>query len=159
MLTSSNKERLEQEIANLINFISEGRSFFFKKSGGGLNSSDDFLNHFVSKDLFNAHPELKQLELNIQLLYIKLAAYYELVSKDKIEAINWQRNAFAHATTDLIFNRRAKYHFFLHKVSHNFKKIRLIFVEETEAEDHDLQDSSKVLDLDLNKDINDFLFV
>lgn len=81
MMASSNRERLEQEIVQLIYFIVEGRNFFFEKTGYSANSPDDFLNHFKSKELFAAHRELVQLELNIQLLYIKLSSYYRLVAK------------------------------------------------------------------------------
>lgn len=45
MLTGTNKERLEEEIANLIKFIAEGRELFFKETGFSLQSSDNWLNH------------------------------------------------------------------------------------------------------------------
>lgn len=156
MLTSSNKERLEQEIANLIRFISDGREFFFKKTGLNRNSSDDFLNHWKSKELFQTHLELRQLELNIQLFYIKLSSYYKLLSNAKDRSLKKQRNAFAHELTDLIFDKRAKYNFFLHKVSQNFKKIQFVFYEENPPDEEDF---TRTLELDLDKDINDFIKV
>ena len=156
MITGSNKERLEQEIANLIQLISDGREFFFKESGLNRNSSDSFFNHWKSKELFQAHIELRQLELNIQLFYIKLASYYQLLSNSKNRDVKKQRNAFVHELTDLIFSKRVEYNFFLHKVTKNFKKIQFIFYEENSTENEGL---SKTLDLELDKDINDFIAV
>lgn len=157
MLTRTNKERLEQEIANLIKFIAEGREIFFKEANFSLQSSDSWLNHFISKELFHKHPELIQLELNIQLLYIKLSSYYQLVPDGKTKDLKRPRNAFAHELTDLIFNKRVKYNFFLHKVSENFKKIEFIFYEEGSNENNEI--FVKNLDLNLHDDINDFLSV
>ncbi len=154
MLTGSNKERLEQEIANLIDLISNGRTFYFQKTGFSTKSSNNFLGHWKSKELFQAHLELRQLELNIQLLYIKLASYYQLVVDNKIGNVKKQRNAFAHELTDLIFNKRVKYNFFLHKVTENLKKVQFVFYEEASTDEQGLV---KTLDLDLDKDITDFI--
>jgi len=155
MLAGTNKERLEQEIAALIDFISEGRRFFFNATGYSRSSSDNYVNHFVSKEVFHSHRELKQLELNIQLLYIKLASYYAVLNDSKGQGrVKKARNVFAHELTDLIFKKRVKYNFFLHKVSENFKRIQFIFYEET-PEGNDLL--SKTFDIELDKDINDFL--
>lgn len=156
MIAGSNRERLEQEIANLIRFISDGREFFFQKTGFNRNSSDGFLNHWKSKELFQAHLELRQLELNIQLFYIKLSSYYKLLSNLKDQSLRKPRNAFAHELTDLIFNKRTKYNFFLHKVSQNFKKIQFVFYEEKPQDEDDF---TRTLELDLDKDINDFIQV
>ncbi|MDE2096051.1 MAG: hypothetical protein KGL39_02280 [Patescibacteria group bacterium] len=154
MLTKSNKERLEQEIANLIDLISTGRNFFFQKTGFNVRSSNNFLNHWKSKELFQAHLELRQLELNIQLLYIKLASYYQLISDKKVGNVKKQRNAFAHELTNLIFSKKVKYNFFLHKVTENFKRIQFVFYEENPVSGDGLV---KTLDVDLDKDINDFI--
>lgn len=160
MITTSNKERLEQEIANLITFISNGRDIFFQKTGLGINSSNDWFDHFKTKDLFQEHLELRQLELNIQLFYIKLSSYYQLILGKKNESINKQRNAFAHELTDLIFSKRIRYNFFLHKVTKNFKKIEFIFYEEDEDKlKKEGSILSKTLDLNLDKDINDFISI
>lgn len=153
MLSTSNKERLEQEIANLIDLISKGRTFFFKQSGLSLESSDDWFDHWKSKELFQTHFELRQLELNIQLFYIKLSSYYKLTSNDKSKGINKQRQAFAHELTDIIFSERVEYNFFLHKVTENFKKIEFIFYGENNSDGKGIA----VLDLNLDKDINDFI--
>lgn len=158
MLAGTNKERLEQEIANLIGFICEGREVFFKESGLSLNSSDNFLNHFVCKELFQKHRALIQLELNIQLIYIKLASYYQLQSKEKVGEVKKQRNAFAHELTDLIFNKRVKYNFFLHKVSENFRRVQFIFYQEDAPNGTDNM-LVKTLTLELHKDINDFITI
>ena len=155
MLSATNKERIEQEIVSLIKFISDGRRLFYKITGFSRDSSDNFLNHFVSKDIFSSYPELTQTELNIQLLYVKLASYYELIRESKARnEVKKARNAFAHELTDLIFNKRVNYNFFLHKVSENFKKLQFIFYDET-AEGQ--QVLSKIFDIQLDKDINDFL--
>ncbi len=155
MLASSNKERLEQEIANLIRLISLGREVFFTKTGHTLDSSDNFLDHFVSKELFQTDSVLIQLELNIQLLYVKLSSYYQLTSSSKATALKKLRNAFSHELTDLIFNKRVHYNFFLHKVTENFKKVLFIFYEE-DAKTLD-KTLTKTLILDLDLDINNFL--
>ena len=151
MLTGSNQKRLEQEVANLIDFITRGRDFFFQKAGLNRNSSDDFLNHWAVKELFQAHLELRQLELNIQLFYIKLSSYYQLLSDGKGAKLKKQRNAFAHELTDMIFSKRVQYNFFLHKVTKNFKKIQFVFYEESGG------DLVKTVDLNLDKDINKFI--
>jgi hypothetical protein len=158
MISGSNKERLEQEIANLIDFISKGRFFFFKKTGLSLKSPNSWFDHWKSKDLFQKYIKLRQLELNIQLFYIKLSSYYKLTLNKKSASINKQRQAFAHELTDIIFNKRVKYNFFLHKVTKNFKKIQFIFYED-DANKLKKEGSilSKTLDLDLDKDINDFI--
>ncbi len=159
MIAASNKSRIEQEIANLITFISDGRSFFFAQTGLSSESSDDWFDHFKTKELFQEHLELRQLELNIQLFYIKLSSYYQLIADKKgRDAVNKQRQAFAHELTDIIFSDRVKYNFFLHKVTENFKRIEFIFYEEDERKLIE-QGSilSETLDMDLDKDINDFI--
>ena len=158
MIASSNKERLEQEILTLVTLICDGRSFFFQKTNLNIESSDLWFDHFRTKDLFQEYLELKQLELNIQMFYIKILSYYQLISSGKSNSINKQRQAFAHHLTDLIFNKRVKYNFFIHKVTQNFKKIEFIFYEE-DAKKLSEQGNilSKTLDLDLDKDINDFI--
>lgn len=107
-----------------------------------------------------SYPELAQLELNIQLLYIKLPSYYELIanSEAKKVAVRKARNAFAHELTDLMFNKRVKYNFFLHKVAENFKKVQFIFYEE-DNEGSEKEVLSKTFDLELDKDINNFLAI
>jgi hypothetical protein len=156
MLTGSNKERLQQEIGNLIKLISDGRTFFFRKTRFTVNSSDNFLNHFTCIELFNSHQELTQLELNIQLLYIKLSSYYQLVSDKKMETLKKPRNAFAHDFTDLIFNKRVRYNFFLYKVSENFKRVEFLFYTENPIGG---DPEVKTLDLDLDNDIKDFIAI
>ncbi len=156
MLKGSNKERLEQEIANLIVFICNGRSFFFQKTGFDVNSSNNWLNHWKSKELFQKHLELRQLELNIQLLYIKLSSYYQLISSNKVRDTKKLRNVFAHGLTSMVFNKKAKYNFFLHKVTENFKKIQFIFYEENPEQ---LEGLIKPLNLNLDKIINDFIII
>jgi len=158
MLTRSNKERLEQEIGSLIRFIAAGRDFFFKQTGFSVQSPDTFANHFVCKELFCKHPELIQLELNIQLLYIKLASYYKLTSRGTGRKISKERNVFAHELTDLIFQRRVRYNFFLHKASQNFKKLQFLFYDE-EADHAKDPDWMKAVDLELDRDIKEFLAI
>ncbi|MDO8530158.1 MAG: hypothetical protein Q7S10_02015 [bacterium] len=151
MITGSNKERIEQEILSLIKFIINGRVFFFQKTGFSLQSSDDFQNHWESKELFQSYSELRQLELNIQLFYIKLSSYYKLVSREKVSSVAKPRNAFAHELNPIIFKGQVKYNFFLHKVTKNFKKVQFAFYEENNG------GNTKALDLDLDKDINEFI--
>lgn len=156
MITSGTKERLEQEIAALIGFIAQGREIFFSKTGFSVNSPDNWLNHFVSKDILNGTVELNQLQLNIQLLYIKLAAYDELLSREDTD-IKTRRHMFAHPHTRHVFNRDVKYNFFLHKVSGNFKKIQFIFYEE--ESEVGSEETIKIIDLELDKDIRSFLSI
>lgn len=129
---------------------------FFNKTDFSVNSPDNWLNHFVSKEILNGTLELNQLQLNIQLLYIKLAAYDELLSQENTD-IKTRRHIFAHSHTRHVFNREVKYNFFLHKVSENFKKIQFIFYEE-ESETTS-QETIKVIDLELDKDIKNFLSI
>lgn len=158
MIAVTNRQRIEQEIANLVSFISGGRNFFFDRTGLSRESPNEWFDHFQTKDLFQDYPELRQLELNIQLFYIKLSCYYQLISNKKRDSINKQRQAFAHELTDLIFNKRVKYNFFLHKVTKDFKKIEFIFYEEDENKlKWEGSILSKTLDLELDKDINEFL--
>lgn len=156
MLESSNKERLEAEISRLISFIAEGREEFFRLTGNRLDSSDDFLNHWISKETFAKSRALSQTDLNIQLLYIKLSSYYDLIGADKAETTKIPRNAFAHHSSDLIFNGRVQYNFFLHKVSLNFKKFAYIFYKENAGEELD-DHQSKMIIFELDRDIRDFL--
>lgn len=79
--------------------------------------------------MFQEHLELRQLELNIQLFYIKLTSYYQLISSKNKDAVNKHRNAFAHELTPLIFNKKIRYNFLLHKVTKNFKKFNLSFTK------------------------------
>lgn len=155
MVTGSNKERLEQEIANLISFISDGRTAFFLETGHSLESSDEFINHFQTMELFQSTKEFVQLDLNIQLFYIKLACYYDLISKKKWGDVKTQRNAFAHDLTNMIFNKRVKYNFLIYKVSENFKKVAYLFYSEEDGTDP----LAKTLELNLHEDINSFLTV
>lgn len=111
MITSNNKERLTQEILSLIRLMSDGRDFFFIKTGLDRSSSSNFMDHWKIKDLFQNNIELTQLELNIQLFYIKLSAYYES-SSEKNKKLAKPRNAFAHKLTSNIFNKKIKYNFF-----------------------------------------------
>lgn len=154
MVTLKNKERLEQEISNLINLIARGRAFFFAQTETSLESSEDWFDHFATKDLFQKHLELIQLELNIQLLYIKLPAYYDLL--DEKGALKKPRNAFAHELTDLIFSKRVKYNFFLHNVTCNFKKIEYLFYTEGSGESEGSVDATPLI-LNLDEDIGFFL--
>ncbi len=154
MLAETNKRRLEKEILNLIKFISKGRDFFFDKTGLSYGSSDNWFDHFLCKELFSKYPELVQLELNIQLLYVKLSSYYQLISSEKKITLIKPRNAFAHELTDLIFNKRVRYNFFFHKVTENFKKIQFIFYEEVNGETEKQLVTN--LDLELDTDINYF---
>lgn len=154
MLAGSNKERLEQEIANLILFISKGREYFFEKTSNDINSSDDLMNHFEIMGLFQSDENLIQLDLNIQLFYIKLASYYDLLSKDRGN-INVQRNMFAHHNNDLIFHGRVKYNFLLYKATKNFKKVQyLVYSEDAKPEE---ESTVKTIDLDLDNDVNEFI--
>ncbi len=159
MIAGNNKGRLEQEIANLITFISEGRELFFSLTGNNLDSSDEMLNHFTVMDLFQANRELIQLDLNIQLLYIKLSSYYSITSKDdfKNKRIRLPRNAFAHDWNELVFDGKVKYNFLIYKISHNFKKVTYMFYKE----DGDEKDEAviKTVVLDIHEDINHFLSV
>jgi hypothetical protein len=156
MLKGSNKERLEQEIANLIILIGDGRKLFFKTTGYSLTSPDTFFNHFYTMELFQDKKRFIQLDLNIQLLYIKLSSYYQAVLPKKTTGIKTSRNAFSHYLTDLIFNKKVKYNFFLYKVSKNFKKVEYLFYSEESKNDEVL---TKILTLDLDQDINDFLAI
>ncbi len=155
MITGSNKERLEQEIANLIDLVRGGREFFFEKSGLSLSSSGDWFNHWKSKELFQEHLELRQLELNIQLFYIKLASYYELIDHENLD-VSTRRHAFAHDRTRHIFGKDVNYNFFLHKVAQNFKKVQVVFYEERPKDGENGLVESR--DLELDRDINDFIF-
>ncbi len=159
MIAGNNKERLEQEIANLIAFISEGKELFFSLTGNSINSSDEMMNHFSVLDLFQTNKGLIQLDLNIQLLYIKLSSYYSIVSKDdfRSKGIRLPRNAFAHDWNDLIFDGKVKYNFLIYKVSHNLKKVVYMFYKE----DGDEKDEAvvKTIVLDIHEDINHFLGV
>ncbi|MFA6446406.1 MAG: hypothetical protein WCW14_04140 [Candidatus Paceibacterota bacterium] len=157
MLATGNKGRLEQEIATLIGFIAEGRAFFFAKTGFSVESSDGFLNHFVSKEVLNGNVELNQLQLNIQLLYIKLSSYYKLLANSKEKGIRKPRNVFAHDLTDMVFGERVNYNFFLHKVSENFKRVQYVFYDENGMET--FPPNVKSFDLELDKDIKDFLSI
>ncbi len=158
MITGNNKTRLEQEIANLIHFIADGRAFFFAITGYSLISEDEFLNHWESKELFVEHSELRQLTLNIQLLYIKLASYYRLLGERQIEKeIRKKRLVFAHELTDVVFNKRVKYNLFLHKVTQNFREIEFIVYEEDPTNDADMLVETLVLKLD--DDIKNFLAI
>lgn len=155
MIAGSNKERLEQEIANLIGFISDGREYFYRLTGNTIHSSDEMMNHFDVMELFQTHKELIQLDLNIQLLYIKLSSYFTITSKatSRSKGILVPRNAFAHDLADLVFDGRVKYNFFLYKVSLNFKKIEFLFYEESPGDEPKV----KIVPLDLDGDINQFL--
>ena len=157
MLKGSNTERLEQEIAHLISFISEGRELFFKKTGNSLASNDEYVNHLKTIELFQEDKALIQLDLNIQLLYIKLSSYYDGMSKKWSRDVRVPRNIFAHKLTDLVFNKKVKYNFFIYRVSNNFKKVKYLFYSEQLV----VADNSttKVIELNLHKDINDFLEV
>lgn len=158
MLSLSNKERLEQEIACLVKFISEGRQFFFEKTGEGLQSPDDYLNHWICKELVADHPEMQQLLLNIQLLYIKLSSYYaEVGSSPDERSLAKPRNAFAHHMTDIIFSGRVKYNFFVHKFSQNFKMIMFLFYETSPEGPAESEKEPVALEVELFEDINRFL--
>lgn len=154
MLTGSNRNRLEQEIANLITFIVDGREKFFEVTGNSFNSLDNLVNHWEIIDLFQKHSELIQLELNIQLFYIKLSSYYDLIG-EKNSSVNIKRNVFAHALSNLVFSKKIKYNFILYRVSENFKKIVFLFYKEESFEKME----SKNISLDLDKDIKDFLLI
>ena len=60
MITGSNKQRIEQEIVSPINFVCKGREFFFQKTGLNLQSSDDWFNHFETKEIFHKYSEVDQ---------------------------------------------------------------------------------------------------
>jgi hypothetical protein len=137
----------------LVLLLQAGR-FFFKKTGLSVNSSDNWLNHFVSKEVLNGTIELNQLQLNIQLLYIKLASYDELLSRENLD-VSTRRHVFAHVHTRHVFGKDVNYNFFLHKVSENFKKIQFIFYDE-EGMDNP-ESAVKTVDLELDKDIRIFL--
>ncbi len=156
MLSGSNRERLEQEIANLIDLISNGRKFFFQETGLSTSSSGEWFDHWKTKELFQKHLELRQLELNIQFLYIKLESYYKLIEDaEKIEGVKEPRLAFAHHLTQKIFGGKIEYNFFLHKVSENFKKVQIVFYDENPSD----KELVRSIDLNLDKDINDFIKV
>ena len=157
MITADNKGRLEQEIANLITFIDSGRAIFFRRTRLSLDSSDEFLGNLESMEIFQDE-EMIQLDLNIQLFYIKLSSYYSLVSKHKVKEVKVPRNSFAHEHTDLIFNRRVPYNFFIYKVAKNFKKIAYLFYSDA-TDDVEQDISVRVLELDLDKDIKEFLTI
>lgn len=154
MIAGNNKERLEQEIAHLITFVSEGRGLFFSLTGNSLDSSDEMMNHFTVIDLFQTHKGLIQLYLNIQLLYIKLSSYYSIASEGdfKSKGIRLPRNAFAHDWNDIVFDGKVKYNFLIYKVSRNFKKVMYMFYGEDEA-------VVKTVVLYIHEDINHFLSV
>jgi hypothetical protein len=97
-----------------------------------------------------------QLELNIQLLYIKLSAFYAASSIGENKKLKEARNAFAHDLTNLIFNSRVKYNFFLHKVSENMKIVQFLFYEEEEELESGNKQKVRTVDLNLDKDINNF---
>lgn len=159
MIAGNNKERLQQEIANLIAFISDGRELFFDLTANNLNSSDEMINHWTVMDLFQTHKELIQLDLNIQLLYIKLSSYYSISSKNdcKSKGIRLPRNAFAHHLNNLIFDGKVKYNFFIYKVSQNFKKIMYMFYQEDGNEEDEAL--VKTVTLDIDEDIKRFIEV
>jgi hypothetical protein len=153
---TSNKERLEGEISALITFLADERQEFFRLTENSLDSSDDFLNHFISKETFAKSKILGQAALNVQLLYIKLCSYYELTSAQELKSVRLPRQAFAHHSTDLIFCERTQYNFFFHKVSHNFRRFAYIFYKENVGEEFD-EKSSKMLIFELDKDIKAFI--
>lgn len=159
MIAGNNKERLQQEIAKLIEFISEGRELFFDLTGNNLNSSDEMINHWTVMDLFQTHNGLIQLDLNIQLLYIKLSSYYSIESKDdfKSKGIRLPRNVFAHDWNNLVFNGKVKYNFLIYKVSQNFKKVMYMFYQEDGDEEGKTVAKSETLDI--HEDIKRFLEV
>ncbi len=100
--------------------------------------------------------ELNQLQLNIQLLYIKLAAYDELLSRENRD-VSTRRHVFAHANTRHILGKDVKYNFFLHKVSENFKRVQFVFYDENGMEE--FPPNVKSIDLELDKDIRNFLSI
>lgn len=159
MIAGNNKKRLEQEIANLITSISKGRELFFDLTNNSLDSSDEAMNHFTIMDLFQTHKGLIQLDLNIQLLYIKLSSYYSIASKDdfKSKKNRLPRNAFAHDWNDLVFDGKVKYNFLIYKVSHNFKKVTYMFYREDGDEQDEVE--VKTVVLDVHEDINHFLSI
>jgi hypothetical protein len=151
MHSGNNRERLQHEIAALIKFISDGREFFFQKSGQSLESSDDYLNWMVCMELFSKHPELTQLELNIQLFYIKLSSYYELIGRNDVD-VKRARNS-----TPQIFNGNVKYNFFLHKVAHNLKRVMFIFYKELDPTEPEAESVQTTLEPELDSDIREFI--
>lgn len=153
MIAPDNKARLEQEIATLIFLISKGREVFFQATGESRSSVIEWFDHWVTKELFVENEELQQLELNLQLLYIKLTSYYEELGLDKDLDLSTRRQAFAHSQTKHIFGPEAKYNFFLHKVTKNFGKVQFIFYEERTDGTY----NSTTVDLDLDVDIANFL--
>ncbi len=157
MIGLKNKKRLEQEIAHLVSFITEGRELFFKLTNTSLSSTNSYINHFTIMDLFQTNQDMIQLELNIQLLYIKLSSYYYITEKNKSQSKNIKipRNVFAHDWNDLVFNKKIKYNFMLYKVSENFKKVMYLFYNE-EQKDTD-KPEVKSVELNIHSDINDFL--
>lgn len=154
MIGGNNKERLQQEIGYLGSFISEGRSIFFELTNNSLESPDEYMDNFTIMELFNTNRDLIQLNLNVQLFYIKLASYYAITAKEKSKRkdIKVPRNAFSHDLTDLIFNKKTDYNFFIYKVSKNFKKIIYLFYT-GEAD----QPETKAIELNIDKDIREFL--
>jgi hypothetical protein len=155
MITFNSKNRLEQEISSIITFICEGRNIFFEMSGESLSSEDVWFNHFDTKDIFSNNSKLIQTDINVQMLYIKLYCYYELIKDKKLkDSVKVARLAFAHSLNDSIFNGEKNYNYFLHKVSKNFNRFCYVFYTTTKnSEDSE----SKSLDLELDKDINNFL--
>lgn len=157
MLAISNETRLEQEISNIIAFICEAREYFFKLTGYTLNSSDRFINFWETIDLFQSDKKLIQLDLNIQLLFVKLYSYYELVSNEEKEKVKIPRLAFAHALTPLIFHGKINYNFFLYKVSENFKRIAFLFYTENPDNDNPENNVAHVQEINLDETIQSFL--
>lgn len=134
-------------------------SYFFSLTGNSLDSSDEMINHFTVIDLFQTHKGFIQLDLNIQLLYVKLSSYYSIASKEDFGSrlIRLPRNAFAHDWNDLVFDGTVKYNFLIYKVSHNFKKVMYMFYKEDGAEEDEV--FVKTVVLDIHEDINHFLSV
>ncbi|MEN9852109.1 MAG: hypothetical protein RI996_52 [Candidatus Parcubacteria bacterium] len=156
MFTLNSSDRIQQELALLILLISEGREYFFKKMGTSLTSPSQYINHFVVMDLFGGDKIFQQLELNIQLLYIKLHAYYsELKIQNKVESLSRIRNVYAHNKTNQLFNKKVSdYNFMIWKVSKNFKKIEYLCYVIGQAETE-----TKTLLLNIDSDISDFLYI
>ena len=155
MITFNPKNRLEQEIGSIISFICEGRDVFFEISGESFSSEDVWFNHFETKDIFSQNSKLLQTDINVQMLYIKLYCYYELIGDKKLkDSVRVARLAFAHALTSSIFHGEKNYNYFLHKVSKNFNRFCYVFYTLTKDSENS---ESKSLDLELDKDINNFL--
>lgn len=74
-------------------------------SGESLSSEDVWFNHFDTKDIFSNNSKLIQTDINVQMLYIKLYCYYELIKDKKLkDSVKVARLAFAHSLNDSIFN-------------------------------------------------------